>query len=63
MAYMITIGHYILNKTRHMGIKLSYRHIKADHLFNRYLNAQELETKKDSYSFKSLQFKQLFVLK
>ena len=54
MAYMITISHYILNKTRHMGIKLSYRHIKADNLFNRYLNAQELETKKDSCSFKSL---------
>jgi hypothetical protein len=63
MAYMITFGHYIFNNTRHMGIKLSYRHIKADNLFNRCLNAQELETKKDSYYFRSLQVKQLFILK
>ena len=63
MAYMITFGHYVFNKTRHMGIKLSYRHIKGDNLFNRCLNAQELETKKDLYSFRSFQVKQPFILK
>jgi hypothetical protein len=60
---MIAIGHYIFNKTYHMDIKLSYRHIKADNLFNRCLNAQEAETKKDSHSFRSLRVKQLFILK